>query len=110
MTHRVSTIESVYSGDKTLLVSHRDSHLCKQIVPNLTLWAEASAGANVGWYTRPGCKVVTRHVTIGGSDKHQKEPLLLYPVFQRDICCLHQVLFVMPMLAALIVERSRRGR
>lgn len=50
----------------------------------------------MGWYTRPGCKVVTRHVTIGGSDKQQKEPLLLYPVFQRDICCLHQVLFVMP--------------
>lgn len=94
--HRVSTTVSVFSGDKTLLGSQKPTSVHINY-PNLTLQAEASACANVGWYTWPCCKAHSQSMSLcDGVDKQQEEPLLLYLVFQRAICCLHLALFVMP--------------
>lgn len=51
--------------------------------------------------------IVTKHVTVCGSGKQQEEPFLLYPVFQRDICCSHQVLFVMPCVGSFYSKKIK---
>lgn len=61
--HRVSTTVSVFSGDKTLLVSQKPTSVHINY-PNLTLQAEASACANVGLHVALLQSTLTEHVSV----------------------------------------------